>query len=197
MMGMKIVHDQNRRSVLKAFSWRIIATSTGMLLVYLFTGKSELTAGFGIGDFTLKMIFYFLHERAWNQISFGKTLTVTVKSALRSPPLTVLPTERVSSVIKKMIDFDIGAAIVSKGDDLLGLITERDILDRVFKAGSTPSKIFAKDIMSSPVISTEYSKQLIDMLKEMRSKKVRRLLVTKYGKLKGIVTERRLFKALV
>ena len=99
--------------------------------------------------------------------------------------------------IKKMIDFDIGAAIVSKGDDLIGLITERDILDRVLKVGRIPSNIVAKDIMSSPVISTEYSKQLIDMLKEMRSKKVRRLVVTEYGKLKGIITERRIFKALV
>jgi uncharacterized membrane protein len=42
------VHEEHKRSVLKTVSWRIMATLTTMFLVYVFTGKSEITVGVGI-----------------------------------------------------------------------------------------------------------------------------------------------------
>ena len=74
MNGTKRVHEEHKRSALKTVSWRIIATSTTMFLVYIFTGKLELTVGVGISDVVLKMMFYFLHERVWNRITFGRTM---------------------------------------------------------------------------------------------------------------------------
>jgi predicted transcriptional regulator len=50
--------------------------------------------------------------------------------------------------------------------------------------------------MSSPVTSVEQNMPLIEMLKLMREKKVRRLAVTFKGKLTGIITERRILEAL-
>ena len=67
------MHEEPKRSVLKAVSWRVIATLTGMFLVYFFTGQLELMAGFGIGDVFLKLIFYYSHERVWNLIKYGKS----------------------------------------------------------------------------------------------------------------------------
>jgi len=37
-----------------------------MFLAYIFTGRLEFVASIGIGDVILKMIFYYLHEKAWN-----------------------------------------------------------------------------------------------------------------------------------
>ena len=74
MSNIEGVHEEHKRSALKAVSWRIIATSTTMFLVYIFTGKLELTVGVGIGDVVLKMMFYFLHERVWNRITFGRIM---------------------------------------------------------------------------------------------------------------------------
>jgi len=71
------VHEEHKRSVLKTISWRIIATSTTVFLVYIFTGQLELSAGVGVGDFVLKMLFYFLHERVWTKIEFGRSLGST------------------------------------------------------------------------------------------------------------------------
>ena len=66
------MHDEHRRSVLKAISWRIIATSVTMFLVYIFTGQLVLMVGVGFFDVVLKLVFYFLHERVWNRIEFGR-----------------------------------------------------------------------------------------------------------------------------
>ena len=197
MSPIKGVHEEHKRSALKAISWRIIATSTTMFLVYIFTGQLELTVGVGIGDAVLKMTFYFLHERVWNRIRFGRTLGGTIESAMRTPPVTALPSDTVSSVAQKMVTFDIGAVIVTDGHKHYGLITERDILEKVLEASKNPTTTLAKEIMSSPLKVIEYNKSLVDVLKIMHDKQTRRLAATQKGKVIGIVTERRILAALI
>ncbi len=57
--------EPHYRSVLKTFTWRAVATTTTMLLVFIFTGKFALSAGIGAAEVVLKMILYYLHERLW------------------------------------------------------------------------------------------------------------------------------------
>lgn len=65
------------RSILKAISWRIIASGTTFLLAYLvFEGggcedaleKSTLVAGL---ELVIKLVVYYLHERAWQMAPRG------------------------------------------------------------------------------------------------------------------------------
>ena len=196
-VNLKGVREEHKRSVLKAISWRIIATSTTMSLVYILTGQWELTAGVGVGDVVLKMIFYFLHERGWNMIAFGRSIRGTIESVMRSPPIIALPSSSVSNAVGKMIASDIGSVIMSDGKKHYGLITEKDILERVLEAGEDPAKTSIEEIMSSPLIAVEHDKSLTDMLKIMYEKQIRRLAVTHDGKLVGIITERRILEALI
>lgn len=115
---------------------------------------------------------------------------------MRSPPVTVLFSENVASVIDKMITNNIGAVIVMSGGNPVGIITERDIVERITRVGRDPNKTRAEEIMSSPLISIEADKTIRDALMLMRDKKIRRLGVTRRGRLIGIVTERRLLDAL-
>ena len=64
--------ETHLRSVVKSISWRIIATLTTIVLVFIFTGSFSLSLGIGCFDVAAKTVFYYLHERAWNSISFGK-----------------------------------------------------------------------------------------------------------------------------
>ncbi len=64
--------ESKRRSVLKTVSWRFWATLTTAILVYIFTGKIELAAAIGGIEIVVKMILYFVHERAWNNVNYGK-----------------------------------------------------------------------------------------------------------------------------
>lgn len=64
--------DLRIRSVFKALTWRGIATGTTMTLVYLGTGDVELMAHIGVADVIIKLFFYFVHERAWGRIGWGR-----------------------------------------------------------------------------------------------------------------------------
>lgn len=68
----EILIDGPRRSLAKATTWRVIATSTTMIIVAFFTGKLLLATGVGIVESISKMLLYYFHERAWNFSRFGK-----------------------------------------------------------------------------------------------------------------------------
>lgn len=197
MADIKGVREEHRRTALKTVSWRIAASSATVFLVYIFSRRLDLTIGVGVGEAILKTLIYFFHERAWDRIAFGRRIIGTIESAARAPPVTALPSETVSSVIQRMVATDIGAVIVADRDRPLGVITERDVLERVLQAGKDPSETLGKDIMSSPVATVECDVPLTAILMMMREQQIRRLAVTKDGELSGIVTERRILDALV
>jgi len=60
------------RSLLKSISWRIIATLTTTLLVYAFTQNFVISVGVGGIEFFLKIAIYYMHERIWNRVNFGR-----------------------------------------------------------------------------------------------------------------------------
>ena len=197
MADIKGVREEHRRTALKTVSWRIAASSATVFLVYVFTRRLDFTIGVGVGEAILKTLIYFFHERAWDRIAFGRRIIGTVESATRTPPVKALPSETVSSVIQRMVATDIGAVIVADRDKPCGLITEKDVLERVLQAGEDPSTTPAEDIMSSPVATVEYDVPLTHVLMMMREQQIRRLAVTRDGKLSGIVTERRILEALI
>jgi len=56
----------------KTFLWRIIATLTGAAVTWVLTGEVETAGKFIVIEFPLKMLFYYLHEIAWNKTKWGK-----------------------------------------------------------------------------------------------------------------------------
>ncbi len=124
-------------------------------------------------------------------------LLALVETVTRSPPVTSLFSDTVSSVIEKMVANNIGAVVVISGGAPAGIVTERDIVEKITRNRKDPDKIRAQDIMSSPIISIEADKSVTDALKLMRDKNIRRLAVTRKGRLVGIVTERRLLDSLI
>ncbi|MDD5649963.1 MAG: DUF2061 domain-containing protein [Candidatus Nanoarchaeia archaeon] len=64
--------ERNLRSIIKSISWRFFATFTTMLVVYIFTGELILSIGVGIVEALSKLFLYYIHERIWNKIKWGK-----------------------------------------------------------------------------------------------------------------------------
>ena len=65
--------EAHSRTIAKAISWRAIATLTTMIIVFLFTRRIILTLGVGLAEVIAKITFYYLHERIWEKISWGKS----------------------------------------------------------------------------------------------------------------------------
>lgn len=68
--------DSWRKSLLKTLSWRAIATLTTMSVVYIFTEEPLLSLGIGAMDMVLKIVLYYLHERAWVKVKWGAQLPI-------------------------------------------------------------------------------------------------------------------------
>jgi adenylylsulfate kinase len=65
------MHETKRRSLLKGLTWRVTASITTMLIVFIITSNLALVAGVGLADVTLKVFFYYLHERLWGRVHWG------------------------------------------------------------------------------------------------------------------------------
>ena len=75
--------EAHHRSVLKALSWRIVATFTTMTIVFAFTHKVILSASVGAVEVVTKLILYYFHERIWGVLGIGR----------KEHPLSSLPVD--------------------------------------------------------------------------------------------------------
>ncbi len=60
------------RSIIKAVSWRVVATVTTTILVYVFTRRTDIAITVGLLEAAAKMVLYFVHERIWNRLDIGR-----------------------------------------------------------------------------------------------------------------------------
>ena len=68
----QIVTETSARSIIKGFTWRLVATFSTIVIAYLITGQTKIALQIGGIEFVAKIAVYYLHERIWLRISFGK-----------------------------------------------------------------------------------------------------------------------------
>ncbi|WP_419767392.1 adenylyl-sulfate kinase [Arcobacter sp.] len=64
--------DTNLRSIIKGISWRVLATTTTIIIIYIFFGRLDLAIVAGIIETIFKVGLYWAHERAWFKIRWGR-----------------------------------------------------------------------------------------------------------------------------
>ena len=91
---MKKLKEAHYRSIVKALSWRVLATLTTMLIVFAFTRKPILSIEIGAVEVIIKLLVYYFHERLWIVIPFGKKThplsELHVKEALKAEDIEEL-----------------------------------------------------------------------------------------------------------
>jgi adenylylsulfate kinase len=60
------------RSMVKAVSYRVIVVVADFAAVYLFTGRVEIALGFVVVSNIYTTGLYFLHERFWDRVAWGR-----------------------------------------------------------------------------------------------------------------------------
>lgn len=71
--GVYVLKVQRKRSVTKAITYRAIIIVLDVTVIYLLTGRLDVALGFMIISNTYTSIAYYVHERFWNRIGWGKT----------------------------------------------------------------------------------------------------------------------------
>ena len=62
------------RSVVKTISYRVVILILDFTAIYLFTGQIKIAVGFMIVSNVYTTVGYFIHERIWDRIKWGKTI---------------------------------------------------------------------------------------------------------------------------
>jgi len=65
--------EKHTRSMVKALSWRATGTVDTIVVSYFVTGQIKLALSIGLVELFTKIGLYYVHERVWNRISFGRT----------------------------------------------------------------------------------------------------------------------------
>ena len=68
----KPFRESRVRTLLKTLSWRIVATTTTIIIAYLVFGDVSSALAVGGIEFFAKMIIYYFHERAWQLVPRGR-----------------------------------------------------------------------------------------------------------------------------
>jgi len=117
-----------------------------------------------------------------------ESVMVDVKKVSVDSSATV--TEAAVVILKGRKGARVSTVVVMEKKKAVGILTEHDILERVITAKKNPAKTCVRDVMSTPLITVEADTSLSKAIEFMKSKGIRRLLVTKKGKVEGIVTQR-------
>jgi CBS domain-containing protein len=117
---------------------------------------------------------------------------VPVKSFMvpREKFITVERDMDAQTAARIMRDRGIGSLFVMNGKEIIGILTDSDMMRRVVAAGADPHKTTVEQIMSAPILTIEENRTLLDANDLMAQAHVRHLGVTKDGKLVGIISVR-------
>ena len=89
-----------------------------------------------------------------------------------------------------MRDRGIGSLFVTNGKEVVGILTDTDMVRRVVAAGADTTKTTVEQIMSAPIMTIEEGKTLLDANDLMAQTHLRHLGVTRDGKLVGMISVR-------
>ncbi len=109
----------------------------------------------------------------------------------------ITPEDSVLDAIKLMAEKKIGALLVMEGDNLSGIVSERDYARKVILKGKSSKDTPVKEIMTAEVIITNPRETVDKCMSLMTEKRMRHLPVIDDGKLVGLVSIGDLVKAII
>ncbi|MGH7219375.1 MAG: CBS domain-containing protein [Nitrospiraceae bacterium] len=117
---------------------------------------------------------------------------VPVKSFMvpREKFITIERDTDAQTAARIMRDRGIGSLFVTNGKEIVGILTDTDMVRRVVAAGADTRKTTAEQIMSAPILTIEQNKTVLDANDLMAQTHIRHLGVTQDGKLVGMISVR-------
>ena len=118
-------------------------------------------------------------------------MSISLNQYLRLKPRNVIsisPDVNVIEALKLMAKENIGAVVVLQGDNLVGILSERDYARKVVLEGKTSSSTKVSEIMTTKVITVEESQKVDDCMNIMTENHIRHLPVISGGKVLGLIS---------
>lgn len=126
------------------------------------------------------------------------TMTVgQILAAKGSKAMAVAPDNSVLDALKLMAEHDIGAVLVTEGERLIGIFTERDYARKVALRGLVSRDVKVSELMTANPTTVEPSQTVDQVMQTMTQRRFRHLPVVENGRIAGIVTIGDMVKCVV
>ncbi len=112
----------------------------------------------------------------------------TIMQGHQGSVYTATPSETVGEMAARLAEMRIGALPVIDGDQVVGIISERDVIYGLAKYGAAMLDKRVGDVMTSPAITVSPDTAILSALSLMTKRRIRHLPVTENGMLTGFVS---------
>ena len=113
---------------------------------------------------------------------------MTIADIARTAVVTADPGATISELAFTMANERVGSVVITEGDDVVGIVTDRDIALDVLGTGADPEAYTARDVMTPDPLTVEAGDGVMDTVRAMCDAGVRRVPVVEDGRLAGIIT---------
>jgi CBS domain-containing protein len=110
---------------------------------------------------------------------------------------SVTPEDPVLEAIRLMAERHVGALLVMQGEELIGIVSERDYARKVILLGRSSDSTPVSQIMSSPVHTVSPDQSVQDCMRLMTERRIRHLPVLDRGRVAGVISIGDLVKAVM
>jgi formate/nitrite transporter len=166
------------------------APDLSRLTIYGFLVRNLLPVTLGNiigGSFLVGVIYWFVYLRRASSEPIRKLMT-------QGPPI-VAPEKTIAEAVETMKHHSVGSVLVGKSDDdVVGIVSEADIVRKVLAAGVQPDTVQVKEIMSSPLISVDVKTAIYKIYSTMTEHRIRHMVITEEGKKIGFVSVKDLLR---
>ncbi|MDH3265597.1 MAG: CBS domain-containing protein [Gammaproteobacteria bacterium] len=111
--------------------------------------------------------------------------------------ISIAPDSSVLDAIILMAEKGIGSLVVMEGDNLCGIITERDYARKVIVKGRSSKTTLVSEIMSTAVLTTSSANTVNDCMELMTEKRIRHLPVVEDNRVVGLISIGDLVQAII
>ncbi len=119
---------------------------------------------------------------------------VRVMDAMTKGLIDIKSGASIAECATKMIKKGVGGVLVVDAGVLKGMITEKDLVEKVVARGTNPMNVKVKEVMSKRIVSITPDADIYDALIKMRDEEVRRLPVIHKNKPVGLLTAKDILK---
>jgi len=123
-----------------------------------------------------------------------------VKKLLATKPggfWSIAPHAKVIEALRLLAEKNVGALLVMEGDELVGILSERDYARKVALMGKTSMETPVSDIMVSPVVTVTLQQTQEECMTIMTEKRMRHLPVVNNGRVVGLLSIGDLVKSVI
>jgi CBS domain-containing protein len=112
-----------------------------------------------------------------------------VNEVMTKDPVTVSPRMRLNHAASLMKEKDVSSLIVVRKEVPVGIVTEKDFVEKAVAKNLKPSHMTVKDIMNSPLVTVSSGVEITEAARTMSALRIHRLAVLEEKKLVGMLTE--------